>query len=113
MELLRPVILSGAFSEVERSRGRYVKACATGSLDFARDDQALAMDAGLTSMLDVERWAFSSALIPQGIHSLPDDAIDQLRIRQARLSRRLGEIFVFCQDRIWIRLDEINFVVRR
>src|SRR5437879_13536742 len=66
----------------------------------------------LTATLDVERWTFSSALIPQRIHPLPNDSIDQLRIGQTCLVRRLREIFVLRQDRIWIRLDEINFIVR-
>src|SRR6266550_2135819 len=64
-------------------------------------------------MLNVGRWAFSSALIPERIHPLADDPIDQLRIGQARLARRLREVFVLRQNRIWIRLNEINLVRRR
>src|SRR5438105_3635040 len=64
-------------------------------------------------MLNVGRWMFSLASIPQRIHPLPDDSVDQLRIWQARLARRLRKIFVLRQNRIWIRLDEINFVGRR
>src|SRR5437762_9029325 len=64
-------------------------------------------------MFNVRRWTFSSASVPERIHPLPDDPVDQLRIRQARLARRLGEVFVFGQNRIWIRLNEINFVGRR
>src|SRR6266513_3504610 len=64
-------------------------------------------------MLNVGRWAFSSALIPERIHPLPDDPIDQLRIGQTCFARRLREIFVLGQNRIWVGLNEIDFVVRR
>src|SRR5438105_7746439 len=64
-------------------------------------------------MLNVGRWAFSSALIPERIHPLPDDPIDQLRIGQTCFARRLREIFVLGQNRIWVGLNEIAFVVRR
>src|SRR5438270_1795020 len=64
-------------------------------------------------MLNVGRWAFSSALIPERIHPLPDDPIDQLRIGQTCFARRLREIFILGQNRIWICLNEIDFVVRR
>src|SRR6267143_3172668 len=64
-------------------------------------------------MLNVGRWTFSSASISERIHPLADDPIDQLRIGQARLACSLRKVFVFGQNRIWIRLDKINFVVRR
>src|SRR5437773_8865556 len=62
---------------------------------------------------NIGRWTFSSASVPERIHPLPDDPVDQLRIGQSRLARRLGEVFVFGQNRIWICLNEINFVGRR
>src|SRR6266567_3597351 len=64
-------------------------------------------------IFNVRRWTFSSASVPERIHPLPDDTVNQLRIRQARLARRLREVFVFGQNRIWIRLNEINFIGRR
>src|SRR2546429_2098459 len=64
-------------------------------------------------MWGVGRWPFSSALIPERIHPLPDDPIDQLRRGQTCLARRLREIFVLGQNRIWVGLNEIDFVVRR
>src|SRR4030095_6240752 len=110
-----------------------LKACATGSLDFARDDQELTTnfpsDFGVRrsafgvrcsalapSPMDIgRRWTFGvcSASIPQRIHPLPDDAIDQLWIGQACLTRGLRKIFILGQDWIRICLDKIDFVFRR
>ena len=51
--------------------------------------------------------------IPNRLHSVPNDPVDQLRIRQARLARREREVFVLREMGIWVRLDEINLVGRR
>ena len=51
--------------------------------------------------------SFSHRAQPQ-----PDDALDQLRVGQPRLLGRLREILVRRKDRIRVRLDEINFILR-
>src|SRR5207253_5531227 len=47
---------------------------------------------------EVERLLLS---IPNRLHSVPNDPVDQLRIRQARLARREREVFVLREMGIW------------
>src|SRR5437870_10381731 len=51
--------------------------------------------------------------IPRRLHPEPDDPVDQLRIRQARLARRLREVFVVREMGIRVGLNEIDLVLHR
>src|SRR5438093_9674707 len=51
--------------------------------------------------------------ISNRLHPVPDDPVDQLRIRQARLACRKREVLVLRQNGVGVRLDEINLVGRR
>ncbi len=55
----------------------------------------------------------AAASIPKRFHPEPDDPVDQSRIRQARLFRRLREVLIRGEMGIWVRLDEIELVLRR
>src|SRR5437763_6946325 len=50
--------------------------------------------------------------ISNRLHPVPDDPVDQLRIRQARLACRKREVLVLRQNGIRVCLDKINLVVR-
>src|SRR6266496_2554739 len=51
--------------------------------------------------------------IANGIHPLPDDPLDQLWIRHACFPGCEREVFVVCENRIWVGLDEVELVLRR
>ena len=60
-------------------------------------------------MLNVKQPRFSFS-IANCFYPVPGDSFDKLRIGHAGLPGGLGEVFVGSEMRIWVRLDEINFV---
>ena len=43
---------------------------------------------------------------------MPDDSVDQFRVRKAGLVRRKREVLVLRENGIWVCLNEINLIVR-
>jgi hypothetical protein len=81
---------------------------AVTALNFAFDVEA---DVGT---LNVGTFAPSGAADQPSnrLSSVPDDPVDQLRIRQASLARRKREVRPR-ENRVWVRLDEIDPLGRR
>src|SRR5438477_6824630 len=51
--------------------------------------------------------------IANGIHPLPDDPLDKLRIQEPCLAGWEREVVVVGEGRVWVRLDEVEFVFGR
>jgi len=47
------------------------------------------------------------------LHPLPNNAVNELRIRQACFAGCEGEVFVVSEDRVRVCFDEIEFVLGR
>src|SRR5947208_13737512 len=65
------------------------------------------------SCTDIARLANALSATPTRSHPELDNRLDQLRILQARFLGCLCEVFVGREMRVRVRLDEVNFIVRR
>ena len=66
----------------------------------------------LCGMIGLE-WSRFPFSVANCFYALPSDPIDQLRIWQPCFPGCESEVFVVCENGIWVRLDKIQLVLRR